>query len=62
MIRTATRLLLFRVLPRRLFWAVTVVDAIVLLRAIRRSQQAGRSAINQPTASRTVPPPGPRPR
>jgi hypothetical protein len=61
MIRTATRLLLFRVLPRRLFWVMTVVDAIVLLRAIRRSQQSGHYAINRPTASRTAPP-GSRPR
>jgi len=56
MLRTATRILLFRVLPRRLFWVLTVVDAIVLLRALRRSQQAGRYAINPPTASRTAPP------
>jgi hypothetical protein len=59
MLRTMTRLLLFRILPRRLFWAVTVVDAIVLLRAIRRSQQAGRYAVNQPAASRTAPPGSP---
>jgi hypothetical protein len=59
MFRTATRILLFRVLPRRLFWAMTVVDAIVLLRSLRRMQQSGRYAINQPIRSRTAPPPSP---
>jgi hypothetical protein len=57
MLRTATRILLFRVLPRRLFWVMTVVDAIVLLRSLRRMQRSGRYAINPPTASRTAPPP-----
>jgi hypothetical protein len=61
MLGTLTRLLLFRVLPRRLFWAVTVVDAIVLLRALRRSRQSGPQAIDQPAPSRTAPP-GSRPR
>jgi len=61
MLRTMTRLLLFRVLPRRLFWVMTVVDGIVLLRSLRRMQQSGRYAVNRPTISRTAPPP-PAPR
>ena len=53
MLKTAARFLLLRVLPRRILPIVTVVEALLFLRGIRR-----RSAVqvNPPTRSRTAPP------
>jgi hypothetical protein len=53
MLKTAARILLLRVLPRRLLPVLTVVEAVLLLRNVRR--RAGRK-VNDPIASRTAPP------
>jgi len=57
MFKTAAKILLLRVLPRRLIPVVTVVEALLLLRSVRR-----RSAVrvNEPASSRTAPPDAPR--
>jgi hypothetical protein len=54
------RMLLFRVLPRKIMPLITLVELLMLVRAIRRR----RFAVNDPTASRTaLPAPWPgRPR
>lgn len=60
MLKTAARFLLLRVLPRRLIPIVTVVEALLLLRSVRRRAKV---RVNDPSASRTAPPPlppGPR--
>jgi hypothetical protein len=57
MLKTAARLLLFRVLPRRLLPFVTVAEAIMLVRSVRRRSAARRVEVNEPRASRTGPPP-----
>jgi len=59
MLKTAARLLLFRVLPGRLIPFVTVAEAILLLRSVRRRSRA-RVNLNEPSASRTGPPPSRR--
>jgi len=53
MLRTLTRFALLRVLPRRILPIVTVVEAILLLRSIRKRS---RVRVNAPSASRTAPP------
>jgi hypothetical protein len=56
MLKTGARFLLLRVLPRRVVPIVTVVEALLLLRSIRRRSQV---RVNPPSASRTAPPPSP---
>jgi hypothetical protein len=56
MIRTATRFLLLRFLPRRILPIVTIAEAILLIRSARRKKTG---AVNEPAESRTAPPPGP---
>jgi hypothetical protein len=59
MLRWALRFLLLRVLPRRLFWFLSLVDLYFLFRSIRR-RMAGPVRVNDPRRSRTAaPPPGP---
>jgi hypothetical protein len=53
MFRTAARLLLLRVLPRRILPIVTIAEAILLIRSVRRKK---RVAVNEPSESRTAPP------
>jgi hypothetical protein len=53
-IRTATRLLLLRFLPRRILPIVTIVEAVLLIRSVRRRKQP--VAVNEPDESRTAPP------
>ena len=53
MVKTALRFLLLRVLPRRLIPFVTIVEALLLVRSVRRR---ARVRINPPAASRTAPP------
>jgi hypothetical protein len=53
MIRTAARLLLLRVLPRRILPIVTIAEAILLIRSVRRRRPI---AVNEPIDSRTAPP------
>jgi len=59
MFRMAARFLLFRVLPRRVLPVVTVVEALLLLRSVRK-RSAPAVGVNEPTASRTAPPAAPR--
>ena len=70
MLKTAARILLLRVLPRRILPIVTVVEALLFLRGIRNRS---RVPVNPPSRSRTAPPeasltggsatsPGPDPR
>lgn len=59
MFKTAARILLLRVLPRRLIPIVTVVEALLFLRSVRkRSRRPGDDVVrvNDPSASRTAPP------
>jgi hypothetical protein len=58
MLRWALRFLLIRVLPRRLFWFLSLVDVWFLLRSVRR-RFSGPPAVevNDPRRSRTAPPP-----
>jgi hypothetical protein len=56
-LRTATRFLLLRFLPRRILPIVTVAEAILLIRQVRRRKKV---AVNEPSESRTAPP-NPRP-
>src|SRR4051794_36966660 len=58
MLKTAARLLLLRVLPGRLIPLVTVAEAVMLLRSVRRRRRAP-VAVNDPSRSRTGPPPTP---
>jgi hypothetical protein len=53
MIRTATRFLLLRFLPRRILPIVTIAEAILLIRSARRKKAV---AVNEPAESRTAPP------
>ena len=53
MFKTAARFLLLRVLPRRLIPIVTVVEALMLIRSVRRRSKV---RVNEPPASRTAPP------
>ncbi len=53
MLKTAARLLLLRVLPRRILPIVTVVEVLLFLRSIRKGS---RVRVNPPTRSRTAPP------
>jgi hypothetical protein len=53
MLKTAARFLLLRVLPRRILPVVTVIEAILFVRSIRKRS---RVRVNPPTASRTAPP------
>jgi hypothetical protein len=53
MLKTAARILLLRVLPRRILPVVTVVEAVLFLRGIRNRS---RVRVNGPSASRTAPP------
>ena len=53
MLKTVARLLLLRVLPRRLLPIVTVAEAILLIRSMRRRS---KTRVNDPDASRTAPP------
>ena len=55
MLKTAAKLLLLRVLPGRLIPIVTIAEAILLLRSVRR-RSASRVEVNDPRASRTAPP------
>jgi len=57
MIRTLTRLLLLRVLPRRILPIVTIAEALLLIRSVRRRRRP--VAVNDPKDSRTAPPGGP---
>jgi hypothetical protein len=56
MIRTATRFLLLRFLPRRILPIVTIAEAVLLIRNLRRRKKV---AVNDPADSRTAPPRGP---
>jgi hypothetical protein len=58
MLKTAARFLLLRVLPRRILPIVTVVEAFLFLRGLRRRS---RTRVNAPSASRTAPPARPGP-
>ena len=65
MFKTAARILLLRVLPRRLIPIITVVEALLFFRSIRkRSKRAGDDVVrvNDPSVSRTAPPAPPAPR
>jgi len=53
MIKTIARLLLLRVLPRRILPIVTIVEAGLFLRGLRKRS---RTRVNDPRASRTAPP------
>jgi hypothetical protein len=53
MFRTAARLLLLRFLPRRILPIVTIAEAILLIRSVRRKKTV---AVNEPAESRTAPP------
>jgi hypothetical protein len=55
MIRTLTRFLLLRFLPRRILPIVTIAEAVLLLRSVRRRKKP--LAVNEPAESRTAPPP-----
>jgi hypothetical protein len=54
MFKTVARILLLRVLPRRLLPVITVVEAALLLRSVRRRS---KRPVNEPAASRTGLPP-----
>jgi hypothetical protein len=52
-LRTAIRFLLLRFLPRRILPIVTVAEAILLIRSVRRRKKV---AVNDPSESRTASP------
>lgn len=54
MLKMATRFLLLRFLPRRLLPIVTVAEVLLLLRSVRNRS---RTRVNEPSKSRTAPPP-----
>ena len=54
MLKTAVRILLLRVLPRRLLPIVTIAEAVLLIRSVRNRS---RTKVNDPSATRTAPPP-----
>ena len=53
MFRWLTRFVLLRFLPRRLLPILTVIELVRLARGMRRP----RVAVNEPSDSRTAPPP-----
>ena len=53
MLKTAARILLLRVLPRRILPIVTVIEALLFLRGLRRNR---RVQVNDPVRSRTAAP------
>ena len=53
MLKTAARILLLRVLPRRLLPIVTIAEAVLLIRSVRNRS---KTKVNNPKASRTAPP------
>jgi hypothetical protein len=53
MFRWFARFFLLRFLPRRLLPVLTVIEIVRLVRGLRRP----RHAVNEPTDSRTAPPP-----
>lgn len=55
MVRWLTRFFLLRFLPQRLLPILTAVEIVRLVRGLRRQ----RFAVNEPTRSRTAPPPRP---
>ena len=56
MFKTAAKILLLRVLPRRLIPVITVVEALLLIRSVRRRSKV---RVNEPASSRTAPPDAP---
>ncbi|TMF39417.1 MAG: hypothetical protein E6I26_05280 [Chloroflexi bacterium] len=57
MLKTAARILLLRILPGRLIPIVTVAEAILLIRSVRRrSRRPAPVAVNDPRSSRSAPP------
>ena len=56
MFKTAARFLLLRFLPRRLIPFITVVEAVLLLRSVRKRSKV---RVNDPATSRTAPPVAP---
>ena len=57
MVKSVARLVLFRLLPGRLFLILSIWDAWLLFRDIRRRiAGAGTVKVNEPTKSRTAPP------
>ena len=58
MLKTAARFMLLRFLPRRLIPLVTVAEAILLIRSVRRrSKPPVKVSVNEPRESRSGPPP-----
>jgi hypothetical protein len=57
MVRWMLRFFLFRVLPHRLLWFMTIADLYFLLRSIRRRIVGTPVAVNDPRRSRTAAPP-----
>ena len=55
MFKTAARFLLLRFLPRRIIPVFTVVEALLLLRSVRKRSKAP-VRVNDPRVSRTAPP------
>jgi hypothetical protein len=55
MFKSAAKLLLFRVLPRRLIPFITVAEAILLIRSVRNRSKT-KTAVNAPARSRTAAP------
>jgi hypothetical protein len=53
MIRAAARLLLLRVLPRRILPIVTIAEAILLIRSLRRRRAV---KVSEPSESGSAPP------
>jgi hypothetical protein len=53
-LRTATRFLLLRFLPRRILPIVTIAEALLLIRSVRKKKSM---AVNDPKDSRTAAPP-----
>ena len=53
MLKTAARILLLRVLPRRLLPIVTIAEAVLRIRSVRNRS---KTKVNDPAASRTAPP------
>jgi hypothetical protein len=57
MVKTATRFILLRLLPGRIFLLLTIWDAWRVIRDVRRRiAESGTVQVNDPTASRTAPP------
>jgi hypothetical protein len=54
MLRAATRFMLLRFLPRRILPIVTIAEAILLIRSVRKKRAV---AVNEPRDSRTAPSP-----